>query len=852
MKAIKIVLIVLISIISATIITGITVGYFYGDSIQKIAINELNKNLKTKVNIENIDISFLENLPYVSIILDNVYVESVKGKSNYSFKDINTDTLLFAEKLSLNFNLFKAIKNDYDLNKVVIENGKLNIFIDKSGIDNYHLWNSKKQEKETQVNINLKEIILNNIYLKFNDKSNNTESYCHVNKLKLSGKFSSDSITSQANLDMKVLYLFNEKNKYISDLSINSKMNFSSNPEQFKIYSGSTNIKKQEFYFSGCYIFKEDRLKDVKINGNNHEIPVLATLIPEKFVLPEYKRIKEGKITYDILINDKTSNVKIPEIKISYEIKDVLIIGTKSEILFDNVFAKGNYWTGEQSNLESSIFSINKLKLNLPNAKTIEGSIEIANLKAPIINGKLSLDIDLEYLNRFDLLKNDKTITGEIIGNINFSGISTDYKTLSVSDLNWNGNLDISNLQILTSNNVSEYKIISVKVEPTGEDIVFTGLIAEYLGSNYVLNGNLTTPINSYLNNRPFIIKANIESDLLDFDKISSSNSEESSFSLESMVYLEADIKLKEFIYDRITATDISTRLIYKDKVIQLNDLIFNSINGSINSNIIISDDTNNTIRIKGKANLIEIDIHEFFYSFRNFNQTFLQAKNITGDLSGEVFFDTQWTPEFNFLEKNLVVESSVEVIDGELHDFKPMMELSDYLRVPDLKQIRFSNLRNDIVILDQTVNIPLMEINSSALNLNISGTHSFDQFISYDITLLLSEILSKRFKSKESEEWIEYDDEESQAKIYLKAEGHIDSFDIKYDFRKARDENKTKRKEEAKELKAVLHHELGLFKKDSVELQKIIEKKNTKQKKKVQIIWDEEEDIEVEDPNNR
>ena len=41
------------------------------------------------------------------------------------------------------------------------------------------------------------------------------------------------------------------------------------------------------------------------------------------------------------------------------------------------------------------------------------------------------------------------------------------------------------------------------------------------------------------------------------------------------------------------------------------------------------------------------------------------------------------------------------------------------------------------------------MEIKSSALSVFISGTHTFEQEIDYNIKLLLSELLSNKFRKK-------------------------------------------------------------------------------------------------------
>ena len=66
-----------------------------------------------------------------------------------------------------------------------------------------------------------------------------------------------------------------------------------------------------------------------------------------------------------------------------------------------------------------------------------------------------------------------------------------------------------------------------------------------------------------------------------------------------------------------------------------------------------------------------------------------------------------------------------------------------------ELKNVKFSTLKNTIRIEHNIIKIPAMEIKSSALSVFISGTHSFDNEIDYQVRLLLSELISQKFRKK-------------------------------------------------------------------------------------------------------
>ena len=94
-----------------------------------------------------------------------------------------------------------------------------------------------------------------------------------------------------------------------------------------------------------------------------------------------------------------------------------------------------------------------------------------------------------------------------------------------------------------------------------------------------------------------------------------------------------------------------------------------------------------------------------------------------------------------------------MKINDGELIEFEPMLLMSDYISVDELKRIRFSTLENQIEVKNRSVKIPFMEIHSSAMDIAGSGTHFFDNTLDYEIEFSLNEVMrnagARRIKSK-------------------------------------------------------------------------------------------------------
>ena len=81
-------------------------------------------------------------------------------------------------------------------------------------------------------------------------------------------------------------------------------------------------------------------------------------------------------------------------------------------------------------------------------------------------------------------------------------------------------------------------------------------------------------------------------------------------------------------------------------------------------------------------------------------------------------------------------MKSAIDITDGQLKGLKTLEDFATYVHLNDLRDIRFNKLRNYMKIENGKVHLPVMFIQSSALNLSISGEHSFDQEILYYMKL--------------------------------------------------------------------------------------------------------------------
>jgi hypothetical protein len=167
------------------------------------------------------------------------------------------------------------------------------------------------------------------------------------------------------------------------------------------------------------------------------------------------------------------------------------------------------------------------------------------------------------------------------------------------------------------------------------------------------------------------------------------------------------------------------------------------------------------------------------------------------------------------------------------------MYKLSDYVSLEELKNVKFATLENKIRIENEKIIIPKMDINSSAMSVFISGTHSFDNIMDYKVRLLLSDVLSKKSKNKSNIDKENYSINKSgKTTIQLHMEGHVDDPKVSLDKIKIKQDIFKEIKKETKEVKEIIEENiLNSTKKDSSE-----EDEKEKEETGIELEWEDEE----------
>jgi hypothetical protein len=149
----------------------LSASFLLKDKVGFIILRSLNKNLSTKLDVGSYRLSFLRKFPRASLELKDVLVHSSPDFNSRAFKGINTDTLLAARFVSVEFKITDIIKGIYTIDRIGARLGKANFFTDTTGHVNYNIYLKNNSAAGVETLIDLKRIDISDIDAYYNSLS---------------------------------------------------------------------------------------------------------------------------------------------------------------------------------------------------------------------------------------------------------------------------------------------------------------------------------------------------------------------------------------------------------------------------------------------------------------------------------------------------------------------------------------------------------------------------------------------------------------------------------------------------------------------------------------------------------
>ena len=803
---------------------GVGIAHVYKDEIEQLAVQNINKQLRTPIEVEDIEFSLIKKFPYASLELKNIMALDAFKK----------DTLIKVEKIFLKLNALDLYNKSYALQQLELHNGFARISFNKKGVPNYQIWHNKNDSSQGQ-SLNLNHVSLNNIDIQYSDAKSNLQICALALQAGLNGTIENSIFSAEINGDFEIDFIKVRQEKYLKDKMLSAWISLNASKRNTS-FNGSAQTNDLELKFNGTV---QDGY-NVNVSGTDIDINTAIQYVPKLFLSSIQSYQFDGIADLNIKVENKKTSKLPAAIHADFNIENGSI---QSNFPWQIKAAeiKGFYQNGKQRNNSSSTISLQSINCQV-NGNDLKGSFIYSNFNNPHIHTQFNTEIDLADIQQWGYELPIQEVSGRAKITANYKGkfgLKSDIK----KDFEQSEKLvkiEITNTSFLYKPLALFYDLEgSIRLQnnrleidslkgSSGEEskLKFVGAIEHLFSQKKELK-----------------IAGHLSSDWLKISEIiiTDTTQESTPFIMPNNILANITTSIKDASYKKFHMSDLLAKISFNKGVLKAKEIHLKSMSGNITGDLAFSQTEEGNLRLIATSKLNQINVRQLFYEFENFGQTTVRHKHLRGKTTTDVYLRTEWDAYLKPITENLFAFLDVKINDGELIEFEPMLLMSDYISVDELKRIRFSNLENQIEIKNRSVEIPFMEIHSSAMDIAGSGTHFFDNTLDYEIEFSLNEVMSKRWRKKNKKQISEFGEIENDGVkgtiIPLKMTGTVDDPKISFNFNRARQSINEGMNKQKQEIKDAFDQEFDKEKNSNIELEKTPDYNNI-------IDWEEDEHL--------
>jgi uncharacterized protein involved in outer membrane biogenesis len=811
------------------LVTLVTLTYIYQDEVKGYVIDEVNKRVVSPILVkpEDIDITIIRTFPDVSVIFNNIAALDATNAAK-------RDTLLKAESISLGFNIMDLFHGNYSIHHIEMENGQINVRVDENGNDNYHFLKETDTTSATDtshVDFELDKISLQEVVCSYADKQTDALYKADFHSLEFTGDFAEEKYDFGTEADFTVAEIKFGKSSYFKNNpgSIDMVIAMDNLTGQYQVNKGKLKIAELGLDLTGNFAERgKNYLLDLVVKGDDIDLAAALSLLPSSYTNDISELKSTGEFYVDGTIKGLLGDSSTPEIITKFGITDGTLGRKNSSVELHSIAMQGIFSNAK----DNDGIQVSSFKASSDKSK-FTGSFLMKNFNRPKYSTKLSGHIDMDELQQVLGIDTIESASGTLDLAFEASGSPAKGSSLTTKDFRafkTSGSLTFTNAAfklkgqtfpvdsiggklVFDGNNVSAENF---KAHAGNSDIHMDAQVRNLLG--YLFTEKEVLDINGKLTSDNLDLNA-----LLNSEKAQVEKSADTTYRLvmPERLRLHLNTAVNHVLFRKFEATDLSGVIRLNNKRLTADPVSFRSMDGSFTGSGMIDGSQGDSLLITCNADITSVNIYKLFYQMENFgqeNDTTITYNNVRGNLTSKVNFASLWGNDLNINEKKIYTDVEVTITNGELINFKPLEALSRFIKLEELKDIKFKSLHNTIEIKNRVISMPKMDINSSAINITMYGKHDFDNMVDYHFIVDLDELRSKKVKAAKPENLEfgqEIDDGGHRTRLFISMKGYIDDPAMSYDKKEAMKTFVEDIKQEGKNLRQMLHEEWGLFKND-------------------------------------
>ncbi|MDN0051042.1 AsmA-like C-terminal region-containing protein [Bacteroides gallinaceum] len=741
-------------------IAGITLGvllililvlpFAFQGKIEKLVKQEGNKMLNAQFDFSALDISLIRNFPSASITLEDFWL---KGAGEFQ-----NDTLIQAGELTAAVNLFSLFGNSgYDISKIIIEDTKVKAIVLENGHPNWDVMKPSADTTDTEetptesapIRIKLQKLSIKDLSVSYDDRQGGM--YAAINHLNAtcSGDFGSERTTVDLSMETPSLTYRTGGIPFLNKARLEADMNvdadFANN--KYTLKDNTISLNAIQVNIDGWAAMQKNGIgMDMKLNTNEVGFKELLSLIPAIYA-KDFQDLKtDGKASLTAFAKGILGQDQVPQFEVALDVKDGMFRYPSLPAGVENINITANV-KNAGGNIDATEITVSPFDFVLAgNPFSLKASVKTP-MSDPDLQASAQGTLDLGKVKEVYPLE-DMTLNGTIQADMNLAGKLSYIEKEQYDQMKAAGSIRLNNMKLnlqdmpaidiqrSTFSFSPRYLQLSETTINIGQnDLTVDSRFENYLG--YALKGS-TLKGNLNISSNHIHVNDFISSDTTTVqvpethDSTTVSSSEAGVIRIPENIDFTMQANLKEVLFDKMKLETVSGILTVKNGTVDMRNLSFNTMGGSITANGAYSAPKGVQPHLNAGFDMKGIGFAQAYEELGLVQQLAPIFSGLKGNFSGNLKINTPLDEKMSPVMQQVQGSGSLSTKDLSLSDVKFINQVADIVKKPSMKDIQVKDLNLDFEIADGRVTTQPFDLKLGDYTMNLSGSTGLDQTIDY------------------------------------------------------------------------------------------------------------------------
>lgn len=750
-------------------IAGITLGvilllllilpFAFQGKLAKLVKEEGNKMLNAQFDFRTLNISLLRNFPSASVSLEDFWLKGTGPFEN--------DTLIQAGELTAAVNLFSLFGDGgYDISRIIVKDTRVHAIVLEDGRPNWDVMkpspDAETPEDETAqetFRIKLQKLSVDNLSVVYDDRQGGV--FADLSRLEAdcSGDFGSDRTVVDLKMETPSLTCRTGGIPLLNKVSLEADMDVDADLAggKFTLRENMLRLNAIQLNLDGWLAqTKQGMDMDLRLNTNEVGFKELLSLIPAIYA-KDFQDLKtDGKVTLNAFARGSMEgNTKVPQFEVNLDVKDAMFRypSLPAGVEKINISALVRNAGGPLDATEISVapfdfvlagnpFSLNatvKTPVSDPDFHlTARGKLDLGKVKEvyPLDDMQLNglVQADLELGGRLSMVEKEQFEQMQAKGSLRLNQMKLVLKDMPPVDIQ----------QSVFTFSPRYLQLSETTVNIGKNDLTLDSRFENYLGyalKGSTLKGTLNVSSN-HLNLNDFMSADTTAA----VAEVPADTAAMGVIRVPENIDFQMQAAFRELLFDKMTLTDGKGTLLVRNGTVDMRNLSFNTMGGSVTMNGAYAAPQNKQPELNAAFDMRNISFAQAYQDLGLVQQLAPIFAGLKGNFSGNLQIDTPLDATMSPVMSAVQGKGALSTKDLSLSGVKFIDQVADIVKKPSLKEIKVKDLNIDFEIKDGRVTTKPFDLKLGDYNMNLSGSTGFDQTIDYTgkITMPADGIASK------------------------------------------------------------------------------------------------------------